>query len=542
MKGKHFELIFFGIILTSILISCVFALTQHYVTITSGDASYIVSEDYSFSFNFSVNNSMADNLSRVNITIPTSFTFAYWSNGTSASDVPRSVNGIFTNTSDYILDWYNTTTLIIPDTNATFWFNATPSTPGTYTFTINTANSTGVLINTSTITIIVMEIHNVMNTFGHRNFTPINEDTTTVFNFTVNSTVRRTLGNVTNVTISFPSSFNYTLNSNYTTAYAGLGILVSNTSTSVTWKNTTNGLEGNNTLVNMSFGLSLSAQEPGTFNFTVTSVNSADDGIHQQNFTVTVRDITNPTAPTYNCSKSSGIAVGELVSCVCTTLDNYDASLTYSYSSILPTDLDGSFNVGCIATDDAGYNSSSTFDYTVDPGTDGSYSPGNSGSSNTYTNTYVEDTKEFSEVKVISKQLKNNEKIRIMVSGAKHNIGVTSLTASTAAIEVFSTLQKATLSIGDERKFDLTDDGYYDLSVTLNKIEASKADLSLNSIKELITQETEEVEQTSEVAAQETATQEELPAVEGDLTWLWISIGVVIVLIVAGILYKKYKK
>lgn len=551
MIKKNYELIILGIIFLIALVGLTIAANNHIVTITSGATSYVVKEDQQFTFNITINNTFADNVTWVNVTIDSTFAYKSGSNGTSASLNIQggNINVTFTNTTT-ILSWVNTSSLGLPNTNTTFWFNATPSTPGTYTFTVNTANSTGSFVNTTTLTITVMEIHNVMATTGTRNFSTINEDTPALFNITLNSTIPIVAGNITNITITFPSTFSFIANSNRTELYTNstknlaIGTTFTNTSTSITWKNTTNGLITD--VVNGSVSFNLSAQEPGDYVITVTTINSQDNGTQIQNFTVSVKDITDPEILSYNCSKtrfSEGESAG---SCSCTATDNYDSSPSVTYGSPVTTNA-GTYTITCTATDDATYNSSASLTYIVDASGGNVVSGGSGGGGTTYTMTYTEDTKEFSEISQISKELGAKNRIRIKINNIKHEIGVKELTAATATIEVSSTPQTAILSIGDTKKFDVTNDGYYDLSVTLSKIANSKASITLKSIYEKVTTETVVQEQEEQAVAEEKQTPQEtitetMPETKSNAVILVIAI-IIIILILVVIVYKiKSKK
>jgi hypothetical protein len=65
-------------------------------------------------------------------------------------------------------------------------------------------------------------------------------------------------------------------------------------------------------------------------------------------------------------------------------------------------------------------------------------------------------------------------------------VGVVGLTNTTATINVSSIPQQAVFNIGDVKKFDVTNDSYYDLSVKLNSIALSKANITVTSIHEQI--------------------------------------------------------
>ncbi len=87
-----------------------------------------------------------------------------------------------------------------------------------------------------------------------------------------------------------------------------------------------------------------------------------------------------------------------------------------------------------------------------------------------------------------TKELAKNDMIKVNISGAYHSVKVNNLTSTGAIITVSSTPQQATLKIGEENKFDVTDDGYYDLSAKLNSINitSNKVSLTVKSIYEKV--------------------------------------------------------
>jgi len=85
-----------------------------------------------------------------------------------------------------------------------------------------------------------------------------------------------------------------------------------------------------------------------------------------------------------------------------------------------------------------------------------------------------------------TKQLEVKERMKVTVSGESHYIGVVELTSTTATINVTSAPQQATLSVGGEEKFDVIDDNYYDISVKLDGIANSKANITILSIHDEI--------------------------------------------------------
>ena len=131
----------------------------------------------------------------------------------------------------------------------------------------------------------------------------------------------------------------------------------------------------------------------------------------------------------------------------------------------------------------------------------GGGSGGSSSGTTTWTNTLVDDSQDIEDKGSVTSALGSSQRVRISVSGSIHHVGVKSLTATTATIEVASTPQEATMAVGETRKFDLDDDKTYDISVTLNSITSGKADVTILPIDEPVTPESEAAQQEAEDAA-----------------------------------------
>lgn len=84
------------------------------------------------------------------------------------------------------------------------------------------------------------------------------------------------------------------------------------------------------------------------------------------------------------------------------------------------------------------------------------------------------------------KSLKKNYRLTFNVKGLGHSVGITNINSTTITIEVASTPQNATLTIGETKKFDVDADGYYDVSVTLDAIITSMASITVKTIAEKI--------------------------------------------------------
>jgi len=115
-------------------------------------------EDVQAVFNISINNTAVastDNITQVNITLPSSFTFVSASNATfnstgrnvsfGGTDMIITFNATATSAygSGNTLSWNSTNGLVFNNTNTYFHFNVTAATPGQYNITVTMMNSTG---------------------------------------------------------------------------------------------------------------------------------------------------------------------------------------------------------------------------------------------------------------------------------------------------------------------------------------------------------------------------------------------------------------
>ncbi len=272
----------------------------------------------------------------------------------------------------------------------------------------------------------------------------------------------------------------------------------------------------------------------GDYNVTVyanDTVNNLNNSISSGAFTI---DNTNPVA-TFTCSPSI-IGDGATTTCTCTGTDassGVDSSLTTAAVTITANSTFGTFTTGtsnCTITDYAGNTHNATGTYTVasDSATDGTSS--SSTTALKWTRSYSISDNQFKEG--YTQQLATKGRIKFKVGSTIHQVGVLELTETTAKIEVSSTPQEATLAIGDTRKFDVSEEGYYDISVTLNSILDGKADLTIMSINELITEESEVGEQEKEEDAEGGEEIQESSSIFKKW-WFWL----IVVLVIVGIGY-----
>ena len=120
---------------------------------------------------------------------------------------------------------------------------------------------------------------------------------------------------------------------------------------------------------------------------------------------------------------------------------------------------------------------------TTDEGPGGSAS-GAFGGSSYWTETLIVNDTAFAAG--YSKVLSEKQRIKVMISGEPHYVGVISVNTTWAVINVSSTSQQATFNVGESKMFEVTNDSYYDISVKLNSITNKTADVTVKQIHEKI--------------------------------------------------------
>lgn len=84
----------------------------------------------------------------------------------------------------------------------------------------------------------------------------------------------------------------------------------------------------------------------------------------------------------------------------------------------------------------------------------------------------------------VSVDLSENKEVKFNLEGEKHTMTVDSISEDSVSITIMSSPITATLDVGETKKFDLENDGIYDLSVKLNGIVDGKADIYFKKISE----------------------------------------------------------
>lgn len=484
------------------------------VTVTRTDFTtnaFSFNEDVSVAYNITVNNTVVDlangqvnNITQVNITIPSVFVLLHNSTNSTFGSVSNSNFSILGS----VLSWTNITFFInasIVGTNQTFGFNATALTPGIYNLTVVATNFT---------------------TRYNSNITVQINDTTVPDVYATNLTIPNFL--------NFSGILVLNISASDVVGISSVRFNITNGSGAVTVVNTTNptGPYWNGTINTASYA-------DGVYNITMVVNDTATYGSVNTNRSVNITAIFDNTAPTgsVSCTPST-VSTSETVTCTCSGSDALSGVNSTSVTANPSTTQTGTFTVACTVTDRAGNTGSPTAQYTVNGGGTGS-AGGGSGSTTTWT-THNYANQELSQREAISKEMGANNRISVKIKGETHHVGVVSLSAASAEIEVSSTPQKVVMNVGETKKFDVTDDSVYDMKVTLVSIANSRVNLKVEYLQEAIPAGTVPPVASDGTAAADTGAGD-VQAKSRGLTWVWVTV-IVVVLVVLIVLWTMKRK
>jgi hypothetical protein len=266
----------------------------------------------------------------------------------------------------------------------------------------------------------------------------------------------------------------------------------------------------------------------------------ANDSVNNMNVThntsvmyVVQVDTTAPSL-SYTCSPSE-VSQGSTTTCTCSGTDAVSGVNTsnYSYTASPSTSDTGAYTLTCTGNDNAGNDASAQVTYNV-IGTSAVGSASGGGSSTFFWTAGTHTISEESFESGVDIELKSKKRAAVKVDSQNHYVGIIEMTATTATINVSSDPMQVILSIGQDAKFDVNDDGYYDIYVKLNSITDGDANLTLKEINELIPEEQEgPIETEGEITSTGKEASEGEPA-EKNLNWLWWVLGGVLVVIIGG--------
>ncbi|MCK5149671.1 hypothetical protein KAJ87_01990 [Candidatus Pacearchaeota archaeon] len=385
--------------------------------------------------------------------------------------------------------------------NSNFGYSWSNTTEANYTFTIEALNGTAIAINSTTNVSMYVDSTAPLVNWTNSGYNNITYKKNTEL-LTVNISVGDALSGVEN------SGCIFDVNGTNET------VMVSNGWCNTTQLNLTGLADGNHSIDVWA-------------NDTVNSV-----GVNLSYYVVWV-DTTVPIVA-FSCSPTSVYAT-ETITCSCSGTDVGSGVSNTSYTASPSTSDTGSYTATCTVTDNAGNSGSSSISYTV----------GNIKSSTTesstksyWTKTYVINDEQFEEG--YTKELAMNNQVKIKVESAYHHVGIIKLTETTATINISSNPIQVILSIGEDSKVDVTNDGFYDVYVLLNSIESNKANVTIQKIHEEISDKEESSATTGEVEEEEDIGK--FDEEKSSLIWLWIILGIVILIVGGWFLFKKIKK
>lgn len=512
VNNKTFVSVLVGILLVS---SLIFA--AHIVLNVAGGSTFYVVEDTFTLYNITVNVTdigSVSNVSQVNVSLPSGFTFLSGSNGSNTLSDP------FSNTSS-VLTWTNASSLINGTPIAPlswFSFNLSASTPGYFNITVITVNATtvrysniSVVVNDTTAPSSISYASPGITVGSYNSTRTLYFNISVADNYALNTlriflfTSAHAITNNSNVTLSGTSS-SYLIN------YTGLsdGVYLINA--------TLNDTSGNTNSTGPTLRVVLDSTAPTV----AVSLSSAHQTSLDLNYSYT--DATSGVIDTSYCSINRGDAV---ISGTAINEIGLSCGTTYEYV------------VSC--TDRSGNTGSDTESFTTSACSTGGGSSGGGGSSSTSTwsNTYVVTDTQFSSG--YSRELAAKNRMQFKLDSKVHHIGVKSISGNSATIEVASTPQSATMNAGDEKQFDIDGDGYYDISVKLISVSNNKANIEVKKLVDVVPVSEEPV--SGESAGE--GTTDEVPAESGQdksyTTWVILIIVILIIIILAVYLMKMKK-
>ena len=147
------------------------------------------------------------------------------------------------------------------------------------------------------------------------------------------------------------------------------------------------------------------------------------------------------------------------------------------------------------------------------------------------------------------KLMYKNWGVSFKLQNESHAFKVEDVSETSAKISISSETQEAILSIGEEKRFELSGDNYYDVLVKLNSIDSNyvsnryfKANFTIQTIHEEIISQVPQQEDEVEEDTPQKNPKGEAEEEKANLTWLWVLITVIIILILSGVCYKKLRK
>ncbi len=146
------------------------------------------------------------------------------------------------------------------------------------------------------------------------------------------------------------------------------------------------------------------------------------------------------------------------------------------------------------------------------------------------------------------KALGLKQRVRFKINGTYHSVGVSKISSTKVTINVSSEPQSAVMTTGETKSFEVTGDGYYDISVTVDALTSARANLTVKTVHELVpasaTNATGAAKNaTTAASGNQTTTTAGATETTSNSKRIWIIILVVLVLGLGGwLVYMKWYK
>ena len=501
-----------------------FVSAEHVVTTEDGESEFIVDQNVSATFSLIVNNTDVGNLSeilQVNVTLPTEFTFENGSEGSNTLHAEFSREGdVFT--------WENWSSFVVDSGEENgFWFGALTPEVGIYNLTITTTNATGVSVNYLTIRVKDLAIFDFASPLDGENFS---QD---FINATVN--VSGNSSELDVLKVELYDSEATLLQSN----------LTNDVFLSEIFNNLSDDIYTIYVTVNDTFGSeSSSSVEVALDNIApvlnLTLDNAGEDYLELD---LAIDDITGANG-FCTVDRGDAIVTGGLFAQTIEE-DNLDCGETYDYM------VDCTDYVGLTTSVSGSFDTDNCSDDSTDDG-DNTNSDSGSGDDNQdkkedntklakreWKYTYDEGVGKDLTKGILNYKLRSLQRMEFKVDGETHHVGVVSEEGGGVRINVSSDKSyEVVLKKGEEEKFEVTGDDFYDLNAKVNLIIGEITNLTVSYLHEKIPSAPEVTDENGTKSDGITGFASEGEG--GKVNWSWVSLFVLVVgLFVGGLYYMK---
>jgi len=274
----------------------------------------------------------------------------------------------------------------------------------------------------------------------------------------------------------------------------------------------------------------------GTYNITAWANDSLLNNMNStRKITTIVFDNTDPAAnPT-----CTDVQSGDAFPCTCAGTDatagvnSTTGSSTSPDGTATPTST-GTFTYTCTVTDYSSNSNSASTTYSVTSQPGGSSSGGGgSTTTNYYTKTIPKSGNEFSTQGTITQDLKVKERIKLLIDGDTHYIGIREIIGSKVTMEVTSEPQLFDLTAGQSKKIDSDKNGVYDMHVELVSVTGSSVRIKTYSISETVPEIQEDA--TDDVVEDNNDKVTDDKKGSSKKVWIWLAVILVVLAVLIAL-------